>query len=128
MGIGPGSLDQITPAAKTAITGADVVIGYSLYIDLVQPLFLVGQVIESLPITQEKQRGERAIALANQGLTVAVISSGDCGIYGMAGLVLEQLKLNHWDGKTPQVQVFPGISALKGPCTCLISVPGKRTG
>ena len=113
VGIGPGSLDQITTAAKNAIAGADVVIGYSLYIDLVQPLFRVGQVIESLPITQEKQRGERAIALANQGLTVAVISSGDCGIYGMAGLVLEQLKLNNWDGKTPQVQVFPGISALQ---------------
>ena len=113
VGIGPGSLDQITPAAKTAIAEADVVIGYALYIDLVQPLFRVGQVIESLPITQEQQRGERAIALANQGLTVAVISSGDCGIYGMAGLVLEQLKLNNWDGKTPQVQVFPGISALQ---------------
>ena len=113
VGIGPGSLEQITPAAKTAITGADVVIGYSLYIDLVQPLFRVGQVIESLPITQEKQRGERAISLAKQGLTVAVISSGDCGIYGMAGLVLEQLKLDNWDGKTPQVQVFPGISALQ---------------
>ncbi|ELS01543.1 precorrin-3B C17-methyltransferase [Xenococcus sp. PCC 7305] len=113
VGIGPGSLDQITPAAKTAIAGADVVIGYSLYIDLVQSLFRPEQVIESLPITQEKQRGERAIALASQGLTVAVISSGDCGIYGMAGLVLEQLKLNNWDGKTPQVQVFPGISALQ---------------
>jgi len=113
VGIGPGSLDQITPAAKTAIAGADVVIGYSLYIDLVQSLFRPEQVIESLPITQERQRGERAIALANQGLTVAVISSGDCGIYGMAGLVLEQLKLDNWDGKTPQVQVFPGISALQ---------------
>ena len=113
VGIGPGSLDQITPAAKTAIAGADVVIGYSLYIDLIQPLFPVGQAVESFPITQEQQRGERAIALANQGLTVAVISSGDCGIYGMAGLVLEQLKLNNWDGKTPQVRVFPGISALQ---------------
>lgn len=113
VGIGPGSLDQITPAAKTAIAEADVVIGYSLYVDLVQPLFRVGQVIESLAITQEQQRGERAIALANQGLTVAVISSGDCGIYGMAGLVLEQLKFNNWDGKTPQVQIFPGISALQ---------------
>ena len=113
VGIGPGSLDQITPAAKTAIAGADVVIGYSLYIDLVQSLFRPEQVIESLPITQERQRGERAISLANQGLTVAVISSGDCGIYGMAGLVLEQLKLDNWDGKTPQVQVFPGISALQ---------------
>ncbi|MEM9273565.1 MAG: precorrin-3B C(17)-methyltransferase [Cyanobacteria bacterium P01_F01_bin.143] len=113
VGIGPGSLDQITPAAKTAIAGADVVIGYSLYIDLVQSLFRPEQAIESLPITQERQRGERAIALANQGLTVAVISSGDCGIYGMAGLVLEQLKQDNWDGKTPQVQVFPGISALQ---------------
>ncbi|MGK7893559.1 MAG: precorrin-3B C(17)-methyltransferase [Xenococcus sp. (in: cyanobacteria)] len=113
VGIGPGSLDQITPAAKTAISEADVVIGYSLYIDLVQSLFRVGQVIESRPITKEKQRGQRAISLANQGLTVAVISSGDCGIYGMAGLVLEQLKLDNWDGKAPQVQVFPGISALQ---------------
>ena len=113
VGIGPGSLDQITTAAKTAITGADVVIGYSLYLDLIQSILRVGQVIESFSITQEQQRGERAIALAYQGLTVAVVSSGDCGIYGMAGLVLEQLKLNNWDGKTPQVQVFPGISALQ---------------
>jgi cobalt-precorrin 5A hydrolase / precorrin-3B C17-methyltransferase len=113
IGIGPGSLEQITPAAKTAITQADVVIGYTLYIDLIKPLFRSSQIIEALPITQEQQRGERAIQLARWGLTVAVISSGDCGIYGMAGLVLEQLKVSGWDGKTPQVRVFPGISALQ---------------
>ena len=113
VGIGPGSLDQITPAAKVAITEADVVIGYSLYLDLVESLFRPEQVIESFPITQEKQRGARAIELADWGLTVAMISSGDCGIYGMAGLVLEQLKAKNWDGKTPKVQVFPGISALQ---------------
>jgi cobalt-precorrin 5A hydrolase / precorrin-3B C17-methyltransferase len=113
IGTGPGSLEQITPAAKTAITQADVVIGYTLYIDLIKPLLRSSQIIEALPITQEQQRGERAIQLAQWGLTVAVISSGDCGIYGMAGLVLEQLKINNWDGKTPQVQVFPGISALQ---------------
>lgn len=113
IGTGPGSLEQITPAAKTAITQADVVIGYTLYIDLIKPLLRPNQIIEALPITQEQQRGERAIQLAQWGLTVAVISSGDCGIYGMAGLVLEQLKINNWDGKTPQVQVFPGISALQ---------------
>ncbi|MBF2080306.1 MAG: precorrin-3B C(17)-methyltransferase [Synechococcales cyanobacterium T60_A2020_003] len=113
VGTGPGALDQITPAAQSAMSQADVVIGYSLYVDLVKPLLRPGQIIEALPITQERQRAERAIALANWGLTVAVISSGDCGIYGMAGLVLEELRAQGWDGKTPQVQVFPGISALQ---------------
>ncbi len=113
VGTGPGNLDQMTPAAQIAISSADVIIGYSLYIDLISPLIHPGQIIEALPITQERQRAERAIELAQWGLTVAVISSGDCGIYGMAGLVLEQLQQLDWDGKTPQVQVFPGISALQ---------------
>ncbi len=113
VGTGPGSLNQITPAAKAAITDADVVIGYELYVDLVRSLLRPGQIIEGLPITQERQRAERAIELAKQGLTVTVISSGDCGIYGMAGLVLEQLRAEKWDGKTPAVQVFPGVSALQ---------------
>ena len=113
VGIGPGSLEQITPAAKTAITEADAVIGYSLYTNLIKTLFRSGQIIESLPITQERQRAQRAIELAQWGLTVAVVSSGDCGIYGMAGLVLEELQTKGWDGKTPQVEVFPGISAIQ---------------
>ncbi|MFQ3626373.1 MAG: precorrin-3B C(17)-methyltransferase, partial [Cyanobacteriota bacterium] len=113
VGTGPGRLEQITPAAQAAIASADVVIGYSLYINLVAALLRPGQIVEALPITQERQRAERAIALARWGLTVAVISSGDCGIYGMAGLVLEQLQAQGWDGKTPAVQVFPGISALQ---------------
>jgi len=113
VGIGPGHLSQITPAAQEAIVQADVVIGYSLYVDLIRALLRPGQIVEALPITQERQRAERAIALAQWGLTVAVISSGDCGIYGMAGLVLEQLQAQEWDGKTPDVQVFPGITALQ---------------
>ncbi|HAC65189.1 MAG TPA: precorrin-3B C(17)-methyltransferase [Cyanothece sp. UBA12306] len=113
VGMGPGSLNQITAAAKTAINQADVIIGYSLYLDLIKPLKRPGQIIEALPITQEKKRALRAIELAQWGLTVAVISSGDCGIYGMAGLVLEELKKQGWDGKTPQVEVFPGITALQ---------------
>ncbi|PSN19391.1 precorrin-3B C(17)-methyltransferase, partial [filamentous cyanobacterium CCP5] len=113
VGTGPGRLDQITPAAKAAISRADVVIGYRLYIDLIRPLFCPGQVIEALPITQERQRAERAIDLANWGLSVAVISSGDCGIYGMAGLVMEMLADQGWDGTTPRVEVMPGISALQ---------------
>ncbi|MBD2122990.1 precorrin-3B C(17)-methyltransferase [Trichocoleus sp. FACHB-262] len=113
VGTGPGQLEQITPAAQTAIAQADVVIGYSLYVDLVKPLLRPGQIVEALPITQERQRAQRAIELANWGLTVAVISSGDSGIYGMAGLVLEELRDQDWDGKTPAVRVFPGITALQ---------------
>lgn len=113
VGIGPGQLSQITPAAQTAMMQADAVIGYGLYVDLIRPLLRPGQIVESWPITQERQRADRAIELANWGLTVAVISSGDCGIYGMAGLVMERLQASGWDGKTPDVEVFPGITALQ---------------
>ncbi|NJN04672.1 MAG: precorrin-3B C(17)-methyltransferase [Leptolyngbyaceae cyanobacterium SL_1_1] len=113
VGTGPGSLSQITPAAKGAIAGADVVIGYKLYVDLIQPLLHPSQIVEAMPITQERDRAERAIELAQWGLTVAVISSGDCGIYGMAGLVLELLQAQDLKDLAQQVQVFPGISALQ---------------
>lgn len=113
VGIGPGALEQITPAAQTAIVSADAIIGYALYVDLIRPLVWPGQIVEALPITQERQRAERAIDLADWGLTVAVISSGDSGIYGMAGLVLECLSDLGWDGKVPIVQVFPGITAMQ---------------
>jgi cobalt-precorrin 5A hydrolase/precorrin-3B C17-methyltransferase len=89
------------------------VIGYSLYLELIAPLLRPGQIVESYPITQERLRAERAIFLAEWGLTVAVVSSGDCGIYGMAGLVFEELRAQGWQGQTPAVQVFPGISALQ---------------
>ncbi|EAZ90354.1 precorrin-3B C(17)-methyltransferase [Crocosphaera chwakensis] len=113
VGIGPGSLEQITAAAKTAINEVDSIIGYSLYLDLIKPLQRSGQIIESLPITKEKKRAQRAIELAQWGLSVAVVSSGDCGIYGMAGLVLEELKNSNWDGNNPSIEVFPGITALQ---------------
>ncbi len=122
VGIGPGNLNQITPAAKGAIAQADVIVGYSLYIDLIKPLFRPGQIIESLPITKERERAQRAIELAQWGLTVTVISSGDCGIYGMAGLVLEELALQGWNGETPTVEVFPGISALQSSAS-LVGAP-----
>jgi cobalt-precorrin 5A hydrolase / precorrin-3B C17-methyltransferase len=114
VGTGPGTIDQMTTAAKTAISQADVIIGYSLYVELIRPLLSPNQIIEALPITKEKERAIRAIDLAKWGLTVAVISSGDAGIYGMAGLVLEQLQGTGWNGSSPKVQVFPGITAMQG--------------
>lgn len=113
VGTGPGELSQISPAARTAIREADVLIGYGLYLDLIDPLRRPGQICETFPLTQERQRCQRAIELAQWGLTVAVLSSGDCGIYGMAGLVLEELEKLNWDGQTPAVEVFPGISAFQ---------------
>ncbi|MDJ0704833.1 MAG: precorrin-3B C(17)-methyltransferase [Leptolyngbyaceae cyanobacterium MO_188.B28] len=113
VGTGPGRLDQITSAAKAAIAQADAIIGYSLYIDLIRPLVRPGQIVEAMPITQERQRAQRAIDLGRWGLRVAVVSSGDCGVYGMAGLVLEQLQVQGWDGEDPEIQVFPGITALQ---------------
>ncbi|MFS8821745.1 precorrin-3B C(17)-methyltransferase [Synechococcus sp. W60.2] len=113
IGIGPGDPAQLTLAARLALAQAEVVIGYQLYLDLVAPLLHPGQICEAFPITQEVQRAQRAIALAQQGLQVAVISSGDAGIYGMAGLVLEYLARSGWDGIRPSLEVLPGISALQ---------------
>ena len=113
VGTGPGNLDQMTPAAQTAVASADAVIGYSLYIDLIAAILQKHQIIEALPITKERDRAQRAIELASWGLTVAVISSGDSGIYGMAGLVMEDLQASGWDGKSPSVEVFPGVSAFQ---------------
>ena len=112
IGSGPGAVEQLTGAARKAIAQADAVIGYGLYLDLLEPLCHPHQYIERSPIGQEVQRAERAIKLARRGLTVAVVSSGDCGIYGMAGLVLECLVQQDWDGRDPQVEVLPGITAL----------------
>jgi cobalt-precorrin 5A hydrolase/precorrin-3B C17-methyltransferase len=122
IGTGPGQLEQMTIAAQMAISQADAVVGYSLYIDLISPLLKPGQIVESLPITQEVERAKRAIELADKGLTVAVISSGDSGIYGMAGLVLEELQAHGWDGQVPGVQVFPGITALQAAAS-LVGAP-----
>jgi cobalt-precorrin 5A hydrolase / precorrin-3B C17-methyltransferase len=113
VGIGPGALDQITPAARAALTQADVIVGYHLYAQAIAPLRHPGQIVETSPITQERQRAKRAVELAQWGLSVAVISSGDCGIYGMAGLVMEDLETQAWDGITPSVEIYPGITALQ---------------
>jgi cobalt-precorrin 5A hydrolase / precorrin-3B C17-methyltransferase len=113
IGCGPGNLDQMTPAAQTILGQVDVVIGYTLYVDLVRSRLRPGQMIEPSNITNERARAQRAIELAQWGLNVAVISSGDSGIYGMAGLVMEELERQGWNGESPAVEIFPGISALQ---------------
>jgi cobalt-precorrin 5A hydrolase/precorrin-3B C17-methyltransferase len=112
IGSGPGSLDLLTPDARQALAQSCVWVGYGLYLDLLEPLRRPDQVRSDGTLTEERQRCREALELACQGLTVALVSSGDSGIYGMAGLALEQ-----WmalaPGDRPGFTVHPGVSALQ---------------
>lgn len=110
IGTGPGALEQLTLAARSALLAADILVGYELYLELLAPLRRPGQMVAAYAITQERQRAQAAIELAQWGLNVAVVSSGDCGIYGMAGLVLELLA-EAGISDLP-VEVLPGVSAV----------------
>ena len=112
VGSGPGRLDLLTPDARRALAEASVWVGYGPYLDLLEPLRRQDQLRCDGQLTQERARCALALQLANQGLTVALISSGDSGIYAMAGLALE-LWLEQPDDGRPAFAVHPGISALQ---------------
>jgi len=134
VGIGPGSIEHITPYARKAISESDVIVGYGTYLDLVQPLIKDKEII-STGMTQEVDRCMKAVKVALQGKTVSVISGGDPGVYAMAGLVFEMLKGKMEDGRWKMeqgvgvsdqgsgegrlrnidVEVIPGIPAF---CAC----------
>ncbi len=112
VGSGPGRLDLLTPDARKALAEAGVWVGYGLYLDLLEPLRRQDQLRCDGQLTQERARCQLALDLANQGLTVALVSSGDSGIYAMAGLALELWLAQPADGR-PAFTVHPGISALQ---------------
>lgn len=112
IGFGPGSYEHITKRAREAIQESEVIIGYNTYVDLIAGL-LSDQHIVRTGMTEEVSRAQEAVRQAKQGKKVAVISSGDAGVYGMAGLVYEVLMEQGWtqeDGV--EVEVIPGISAV----------------
>ncbi|KQX46450.1 MULTISPECIES: precorrin-3B C(17)-methyltransferase [unclassified Paenibacillus] len=112
IGFGPGSFEHITKRAREAIQESEVIIGYNTYVDLIAGLLTEQQVVRT-GMTEEVSRAQEAVRQAKQGKKVAVISSGDAGVYGMAGLVYEVLMEQGWtreDGV--QVEVIPGISAV----------------
>jgi precorrin-3B C17-methyltransferase len=113
VGFGPGNHDHLTFRAKEAIERATVVVGYRTYIELVADL-LEGKEVISTGMTEEIDRARSAIERAKKGDRVALVSSGDVGIYGMAGLVFEILSEMKWDPETSEfsVEVIPGITAL----------------
>jgi precorrin-3B C17-methyltransferase len=122
VGFGPGNAEHITVRAKEAIAEAEVVIGYKTYIDLVHRL-LDGKKIIYTGMTEEIDRAQAAIDLASTGKKVALISSGDVGIYGMAGLAFELLAGMRWDPeKGVEVEVVPGVTALSS-CASVLGAP-----
>lgn len=95
--------------ALEALQYADVIVGYKTYIDLIKDLIQEKKVI-STGMTREKERCAAAVEQAAAGHRVAVVSSGDPGVYGMAGLILEMLEARG-QLKTTPVQIIPGITS-----------------
>ncbi|MBY6269033.1 precorrin-3B C(17)-methyltransferase, partial [Parageobacillus thermoglucosidasius] len=119
VGFGPGSKEHMTKRAREAIEESDIIIGYKTYVDLVADLIGNKQVI-STGMTEEVSRAQEAVKWAERGKTVAVISSGDAGVYGMAGLVYEVLIEKGWTRESGiDVEVIPGISAIHS-CAALL--------
>jgi len=108
VGIGPGSPDHLTPAARAALEHSEVLAGYSTYLELIPQELLEGKRQLSSGMRQEVERCRLALAEAHAGHTVALVSSGDAGIYGMAGLVLEMAGED-----APEIEVVPGVSAVQ---------------
>lgn len=122
IGFGPGSFDHITKRAQEAIQESDYVIGYKTYVELIKGL-LTDQEIISTGMSEEVSRAQAAVKYAEQGKKVAVISSGDAGVYGMAGLVYEVLVEKGWKESTGvEVEIIPGISAINS-CSSLLGAP-----
>jgi len=124
VGTGPGSIEHITPYARNAIKNSDVIVGYGTYIDLIQELIKDKKVI-STGMTQEIDRCKRSVELALAGKIVSVVSGGDPGIYGMAGLVFEILRTQTQENKNLSeinIEVIPGVSALNA-CAARLGAP-----
>jgi precorrin-3B C17-methyltransferase len=122
VGFGPGSFEHITKRAQEAIQESDYVIGYKTYVELIKDL-LTDQEIISTGMSEEVSRAQAAVKYAEKGKKVAVISSGDAGVYGMAGLVYEVLVEKGWKEATGvEVEIIPGISAINS-CSSLLGAP-----
>ena len=117
VGIGPGNISEMTPKARAMIDTADVIVGYKTYIELISEL-TVGKKILASGMRQEVQRAKIAIDTAQENLNVAVISSGDAGIYGMAGLIIEMI-LKLPENLQPKFEIAAGVSALNSAAAIL---------
>ena len=122
VGLGPGDAAHMSMRAQQAIDEAHVIIGYSTYIKLLRER-LAGKEVIRKGMTEELDRCHEALAHAQQGKTVALVSSGDTGVYGMAGPTYEVLLQSGWTpGNGIEVEVIPGSTALNA-CAALVGAP-----
>ncbi|MBM7608610.1 precorrin-3B C17-methyltransferase [Lysinibacillus composti] len=122
VGFGPGDYEHITKRAVDALKESDFIIGYKTYVELIAHLVTAKSIV-STGMTEEVSRAQEAVRQAELGNVVSVISSGDAGVYGMAGLVYEVLIELGWTADTGiEVEVVPGISAINS-CASLLGAP-----
>jgi precorrin-3B C17-methyltransferase len=118
VGLGPGEAGYLNPNAAAALRECDVVVGFRGYIEIAGDL-LQGKEVVSMELGQELERAAKAVDLASEGKSVAVVSSGDPGIYGMSGPVFQVLTDRGWDGKDPRLESVPGITAMQAAAALL---------
>ena len=106
VGLGPGGKEMMTEEAISAIEKSDVICGYTVYVDLITSMFPEKETFTT-PMKKEIDRCKWALETAQSGKTVAMVCSGDSGVYGMAGLLLQLLH----SYKDVEVEVVPGITA-----------------
>ncbi|MBR4692852.1 MAG: precorrin-3B C(17)-methyltransferase [Oscillospiraceae bacterium] len=106
VGLGPGDYDDMTVRADRALRDCDAIIGYHVYVDLVKDRYPDKKTLTT-PMTKETDRCRMALEAARNGENVALVCSGDSGIYGMAALVYEL----RGEAKEPEIEIIPGLTA-----------------
>ena len=114
VGLGPGGSDDMTGRARKALEACDVIVGYPVYVDLVRDEFPEKEVLTT-PMRKEVERCRMALEAASGGQAVAMVCSGDPGVYGMAGLLFELSS----EFPSVSIEVIPGVSAANGGAAVL---------
>ena len=109
VGLGPGTEAMTTPQAERAMAAADVIVGYTVYLDLIRDRFPEKEML-STPMKQETERCRMCFDEAGKGKDVAMVCSGDPGVYGMASIMLEMAE-QYRESVPAEVVVIPGITA-----------------
>jgi precorrin-3B C17-methyltransferase len=115
VGIGPGGIDEISPRALTAIKASECIVGYRIYLNLIRDIIGAKTTIQS-GMGKEEERCAAALKEAYRGKIVSIVSSGDPGVYGMAGLILEIASRS--PVKIP-IEIIPGITAASAAASLL---------
>ena len=115
VGFGPGGYEHMTQKAIEVIRNADVITGYTTYVEMLKEFFPDKEYVAT-PMTKEMDRCRMAVDLAEEGKTVAMVSSGDSGIYGMAGILLE---IANEKKSSVEIETVPGITAASAAASVL---------